>query len=279
MENRWDIPFSADDRVKHSDFDQWEKRFQIKITEFDTGGAEIAAIDLRPLVLAHNRALHGSGQVWPETKEEREQRQERCRQSSCRRAKRKVRHLVRQLSELHMFTLTTRAVISDIEEFKRRFDLFRRAVKAQAKRYARNFDYIAVPELQERGAWHLHMACESRALKGLMIRVWQRLNPEGAYVHHRANRGGKRPQKALAAYLSKYVSKTFDNDKEKGAKKYWCSRTLIRPRVSTYLMPPGTTIEQVVRHVLSWGAFAYADKKNWDTWLSENAGIFWYSTD
>lgn len=181
MDNRWDVPLMPDDQVRHSDFCPTEARYQIKITEFGTGGAEIAGINLQPLVLAHNRALASRGGCWPESPEELEVRHERSKKASCRRATRNVRHLVRQLPELHMFTLTTRAVIADIEEFKRRFDLFRRAVKAQAKRYGRNFDYIAVPELQARGAWHLHIACDTRALKGLMIRVWQRLNPDGAY--------------------------------------------------------------------------------------------------
>ena len=287
MENRWDVPFSDDDRVKYSDFEMgFEACYQVKVTEFDTGGAEIVAANLQPLAWARKKASFGSGVLWPRTAEEQEKSKQKSKEASCRRATKKVRHHVRQLKSLYMFTLSQRENITDVEEFKRRFDLFRRRLSAAAKKHGARFEYLGVPEPQKRGAWHLHMACDSRILFRLMVRIWNAVNgpteacPQGGgYVHLTSGKGRLRGHKKLAGYMSKYIGKTFESAEHFGAKRYWRSRSLPSPRVSTYLLPPGTQMEDVIKHVCTLGALLHADKKDWSTYLSEDAGVFWYSTD
>lgn len=153
---------------------------------------------------------------------------ERNREIAAQRAKKRVRQLCKAISADRMVTLTTRRLIADLDEFQKLFDQFRRLMRKH-----RDFAYVAVPELQKRGAWHLHIAMHGKIARNLVIRLWLKVcggkghgfahisNPRGAVG--RAWEGHR-----LASYISKYISKDMDQ-RELNAKRYWASRGIAIP--------------------------------------------------
>lgn len=146
---------------------------------------------------------------------------------SARRARQKVRFACKAIGVDRLMTLTYRANVSDLAESKKHFVAWARRVR---EHYSA-FRYVAVPELQERGAIHWHVAVSGfydvnllRALwlRTLGVRVRRselrcppRLGPEAPGnidITAPRSRGQRRRVWAvdrLAGYISKYVGKTI----------------------------------------------------------------------
>jgi len=84
--------------------------------------------------------------------------------------------------------------------------------------------YVAVLERQQRGALHPHLAVKGFQDVRLLRRCWYKIVGNGqGQVNVRGPRPGSSPVK-LARYLSKYISKDFDNmPREFEEHRYFCS--------------------------------------------------------
>ena len=169
------------------------------------------------------------------------------------RAKRKMRHLVRQMMADHLVTLTrsegpctdkwTRAqweawhsggreawekqygAFFTVEQWAKAWDKFRRLLT----RYIGEFPYVAILEEHEKGNYHLHVAWCGRVNVGLVRKMWLAALGGGKGCgnidakHIKVPAGGDRASR-IARYISKYVSKHFGDDPRYNKKRYWASR-------------------------------------------------------
>jgi len=156
------------------------------------------------------------------------------RDRSTRRARTRVRRLCKAKGCNTMWTLTYRENMEDRERLARDFDVFLKRVR----RLLPGFEYVAVGERQKRGAWHMHIACPRTAsyyvINGRRVKSYDLLRSMWRGVVGRDNgnidvsKNRKlRSAAKLAAYLSKYIGKTFDQA-EKWVNAYSASNGGIR---------------------------------------------------
>lgn len=213
--------------------------FDLRVHDLGHGHVEATAlprygwheIDATPEALA--TAALAQGHVWAAgdicdwvpaplpTEAELLDRAARNRERSSRRARTQVRRLVKAKNLDTMLTLTYRENMVDRGRMARDFDVF---VK-RLRRVIPGFEYVCVFERQKRGAWHAHMAVP-RVLshyvqRGVLVRsydllrsVWRAVVGEGNIDVSRAIRKRQRSIGKLAGYLSKYISKGFEDGQE-----------------------------------------------------------------
>ncbi|BAF36518.1 hypothetical protein [Ralstonia phage RSM1] len=206
-----------------------------KVRAFEDGSVEFSGYrrtvvqrlnDLRDLP----RRVRGAK---PETEDDKEARATSVK-SAAKRAKQNVRLRCKTARVTHMITLTTRECIADLERFLKLWDAFRRTMARHSE-----FHYIAVPEPQKRGAWHMHVAVSGRVALNLARRAWLKVvggrgkgychirNPQGAHF------GKQWKLDALASYIAKYIGKDIA-DTRFNKKKYYTSRGINVPEAVVY---------------------------------------------
>lgn len=144
------------------------------------------------------------------------------RERSTRRARTRVRRLAKFKGLTVLLTLTYKDNVLNRDRMARDFDVFIKRVR----RVIPTFEYVCVFERQKRGAWHAHIAVP-RVLshylhKGQLVRSYDLLRSmwravvgmfegmPGGNVDVSRNKRVNRSSAKLAAYLSKYIGKTFD---------------------------------------------------------------------
>lgn len=140
------------------------------------------------------------------------------RDRATRRARTKVRRLAKAKGLSVLLTLTYRENMVDRERMARDFDAFCKRVR----RVIPGFEYVCVFERQKRGAWHAHIAVP-RILahythRGALVKSYDLLRSmwrgivgaDNGNVDVSRNKRVNRSAAKLAAYLSKYIGKTFD---------------------------------------------------------------------
>lgn len=161
------------------------------------------------------------------------------RERSTRRARTKVRRLAKEKGLTTLLTLTYRENMVDRDRMQRDLDVFLKRVR----RVIPGFQYVCVFERQKRGAWHAHLAVEkvlSHYLAGgklirsydLLRSMWRAVvGADNGNVDVSRNKRLARSAAKLAAYLSKYIGKTFDQA-EKHVNAYSASgKALPKPMV------------------------------------------------
>lgn len=160
---------------------------------------------------------------------------------AARRAKTRVRRLVKSMGLDALLTLTYRANQDDralclkhLKEFVRRI-----------RRVLPGFAYVAALEQQQRGAWHVHLAIHAlpRALQwaGVKVKsysvvraVWRSVTGElgGNIDQARRKRASQSRPAKLAAYLSKYMLKAYEDGDD------WSNRF----SASSHQLPPAVRV-------------------------------------
>lgn len=142
---------------------------------------------------------------------------------SLRRSIRNLRMIINanffgQLNELFI-TLTYAENMQDIKRLYRDYEVFYKRLNRRYKGYG--FEYIAVPEPQLRGAWHLHVLLKAMNKEYLYIP-----NDEIAKLWGHGFTKTKRLTGVdnIGAYLSAYLTNLYDEDtgtSTKGARLYF----------------------------------------------------------
>jgi hypothetical protein len=160
---------------------------------------------------------------------------------AARRAKTRVRRLVKSMGLDALLTLTYRANQDDralclkhLKEFVRRI-----------RRVLPGFAYVAALEQQQRGAWHVHLAVHAlpRALDWAGVKVksysvvraiWRSVTGElgGNIDQARRKRASQSRPAKLAAYLSKYMLKAYEDGDD------WSNRF----SASSHQLPPAVRV-------------------------------------
>lgn len=119
---------------------------------------------------------------------------------------------------LKFLTLTYKENMQDYSQLARDFDRFMKRLKYHL---GAAFEYVAVPEQQKRGAWHLHILlyCPFIPIDTLK-RLWHESQGQGSFKINQIQH-----VQDVGAYVSKYMSKDMSPDSPLYHKKrYWASR-------------------------------------------------------
>lgn len=128
-------------------------------------------------------------------------------QRAVRRARSRLRKLILTTKADHLLTLTYRSNQTDFTQASADLTKFIRRVRQHLPKWV----FIAVAELQKRGAWHWHLAVPGRQDVNLLRACWRKVVGEGN-IDVSAPRGNEmQRQLRLVAYLGKYLAKGFDD--------------------------------------------------------------------
>ena len=185
-----------------------------------------------------------------------------------RRARSRLRRLVLSANADHLLTLTYRENVTEFTQTSADLARFVRRVKADLPGWV----YIAVPERQQRGAWHWHLAVIGRQDVDLLRVAWRDVVGDGNIdvqkpKHHTADR-----RLALVKYLGKYLAKGFqDADRVLNGHRYRASLGIQVPSISLELLPEyrGRVSEYVQEHLrLHTGSVGFV-------WVDESQLMGW----
>ena len=170
-----------------------------------------------------------------------EERRERNLRGNARRARTRCRRYIKAAAFSELLTLTYRVNQTCIVVFKGHFREWCRRMK---RALGGVFHYVAGFELQERGAWHAHVACHKLpshvVYRGVRIPAW-RLGTEVwrsvvgeagglCFVGGRSRHGGLARRRLscaqMASYVSKYITKHYE-DVPEDHKRYSRSQGLV----------------------------------------------------
>lgn len=206
---------------KRTYLDKENGKYSIKVRDYGGGLCEIGWSFVGSMVFA--KAARGES-------EERDVHEMRA----IRRARSRIRRLVLSANADHLLTLTYRANVTDFAQANADLDRFIRRVKKNVPAWVS----IAVPERQQRGAWHWHLAVIGRQDVALLRACWQHVVGEGNIdVQKPRNRTGNR-RLNIVGYLSKYLAKGFEEgDRELNGHRYRASLGIQVPSQSIELPP------------------------------------------
>ena len=139
-------------------------------------------------------------------------------QYSVNRTRTEIRRLINSNTQLNKFmTLTFADNITDLKQANYIFNQF---IKRITYKYP-NFEYLAIPEFQERGAVHYHILCKMPFIHFSEIhKIWGQGNIDIRVINNVTN---------IGAYVCKYLSKDMFNDKTFNKKKFFRSQSLSEP--------------------------------------------------
>lgn len=269
------------------DWFQQTEEYRLKLVVFPDGGREAT---LTRLCKTHwrdeysrqvedsNRRRKGH-QHHAQDERTPDERADDSKRSAARRARKMVRWHCKTTGADHMVTFTYRANMTDKDQLKRDWKAFCRLHKA---RYP-EWNPIAVPERQQRGAWHLHVAVKGFQHVNHLRADWRRVvgadNGNIDVTSQRRRWGSKSArwdQSKLVGYLCGYVAKSFE-DQDAFQRRYWPTRDLDIPSpVTRYVDAECWTdaIERVYRIVAAdqvEGVSHWLDKASTHYWIA-NAG-------
>lgn len=217
--------------------------YQLIIREFPSGMIEMVQRRVNFMKeLDRSRNMGVRGPVRERTSEEIESSKEENLRRAERRARQKVRHLIMSIGADHLLTLTYRELVTDSEQLASDFKRFTRLVRERLP----NWQYVAVKEFQERGALHMHCAVVGKQDIKFLRKCWYAAlgadpNAQGDQTPGQVDIRYKKKRFSgqssvfsalqLAAYLSKYISKTFAHERELGLHRYQASRGIDAPKV------------------------------------------------
>jgi len=165
-----------------------------------------------------------------------------------RRAKVQVRQKCKVMGVNSLFTLTYKANVMDREMVAKHWKAF----VTRVRKLLPSFSYVATLEKQKRGAYHIHIATHRLPAllqhQGVKVKSWNLLRAiwrsvvgelggnfdEAKRKFHAKSRAHK-----IASYISKYVSKAFDDADEAldGKKRFWVSQGIVVPRPEVLIFP------------------------------------------
>jgi len=217
--------------------------WRVRETRFIDGSAEIVARRVSTLecqMRCMDRAMSKrSPPVY--TDEEIRIRKEANAARAATRARRTLRHAVKQLGLDRMLTFTTRECITDRDKFLARWERFLRLVADAKGRHW--LKYQCVLELQKRGAYHAHVAV--RGFKDILFlrHCWVKalgggVGKDSPGTVNVRRWDGALPRRKLIAYMCKYMGKDVGAEAEELAhRKRLMGSKHPAPVVTEWLFP------------------------------------------
>jgi len=265
--------------------------YQVKVKYFENGRIEACLKVVKPLVQDMMHAASNYPAAYrplrvglAKTPEELEEAKEANRARAAQRAKQAVRHLCMAFDADRLLTLTYRENQEDRALFYKHFTKFLRLVRKSYPEFAS----VAVPELQDRGAWHMHLAIKGWVRISIIRQCWYKalggtgkeegdqtpgqVNIQGPKGRASVNRTWKATK--LAAYISKYISKSFE-DVETGLHRYFASRNLPKVPPSFRFWITGQNMAQAAFNLVRDLERRYDLHPDFGMYLSDDETCFW----
>lgn len=202
--------------VGQSVYDYYERVF-----DDDHTGVEKKAALMAEIRRLRNRIQNRTG-------EELAERERINLERAAKRAKTRVRRLCKVIGANTLMTCTYRENVTDLDLCKKHTREFIRRLR----RVLPEFRGVAGFEEQDRGAWHVHIACERipstltrNGVKyksfNLLRSIWRSVTKgaEGNIDISAGKRNQTRSAAKIASYISKYITKAFE-DGEKYSNRY-----------------------------------------------------------
>lgn len=252
-----------------------------KLQGFRAGGFEVCcrAINLPDLARMMDAPRRRGKREAPE-----EANPEMARKAAMR-ARRKVRYSIKNIGADRLFTLTRResdpAEFWDETQWAKAWDRFCRLARKAGVELA----YVAVLERHKKGNLHLHVAITGwiniKLARGIWWAICGGRGSGNVDVSYRKLPGGSRfnASARIAKYISKYVTKSFEETHRFNKKRYWASREDL-PAVRRIILN-ASNISQAFQEITDYlgldrgkiagdrfGFFVFPDD-----------GGFWYSFD
>lgn len=219
--------------------------FRLKVKTFVSGEIDFIMTKIKHRIQRASEPIRGMLTHYSDKTDEEKRADNVAR--AARRAKQYVTHAVRQIQADHMLTLTTRDNITDRDQFMQIFARFIRLVRTKdlingelrTRQSPRSFPFCAVPELQQRGAYHMHCAVVGFQNIPLLRAAWYVAlggnvdDTESSAlgqidVTSKFKRWGGKTDvwdtSKLVGYLTKYIAKSFEQDDSLGVHRYTKSR-------------------------------------------------------
>lgn len=212
------------------------------------------------------------------------ERDEHNAKRAAKRAKAKVRRLIKSMGLDSLLTLTYRANVTDRDLVMQHLKEFVRRMR----RVLPGFAYVAAFEQQERGAWHVHLAIHKLPQKlphasGVKVKSWNIVRAVWKSVvgeldgnideQSRKSRSGWRVAK-LASYLSKYMLKAFEEGDD-WKNRYSASRHSLPEPMRLTLR--GSSLRELVGHAYALAADGPCQVVT--SWLSGFGDVFFLATE
>ncbi len=206
---------------------------------------------------------------------------EKARSVAARRAKTNVRRLAKMLQADCLLTLTYRENMIDFNRVEADFKAFRARLRSLGE-----FHYVATLEKQQRGAIHVHIACQHFPAwlnneHGVRVRSYNLIRSMWRRVVGRDNGNvdltrpkGRNWAHRIASYISKYVSKNIEEARF-NKKSYWASRGIPKPKQSKFWFSMDTPIRDII--VLVAQEFAMKGFDDLKQFHDPMNGFYWFS--
>lgn len=239
----------------------------IYITDFGEGVAEVTAA--KQLEKPFRRK---KGSVVQVEKKNRSDMDEEQLKRSVLRAKKNARHKCLALKVDRMLTFTTSENIQDRE---RAYKYLEKTIKQYNKISKVKLQYVAVMELQKRGAIHFHLATNTFHNVLTLRKIWnETIGGMGAVnvtspKNYQRKQDGIWKKAAICNYITKYINKSYDEQNELNKKRFSSSRGIEKPNKITVYIPIGDDtfrlILAVIEHYTGAEATAWVDIPNIST--------------
>jgi len=229
--------------------------FYLTGRKYPSGDVEVTALKLS----AEDSLKRGGGAT--RKNRTRAEMSPEVRAKSISRAKRAIRQKALTIEADHLWTYTFRDNVTDL---KVAFKVFSRYIKYIQRHYNGEFKYVCVPELQERGAVHFHMAVHGFYHVALFRRLWCKAirsvlgersdgktdgNVDAVFIKNKHDRVIKKP-KRIAGYISKYISKDCECTQFDG-KRYSTGGKIVLPEKITGWVACGLCMEDVLNKIIT----------------------------
>jgi hypothetical protein len=270
--------------------------YYVRVTRFVSGGLEALMKVVRPMAQAQfGERWQNEFPVSTAPKPEKSQSEIEADKADNQRravnhAKKTTRYLVQQMQADRLLTLTYRDCVEDREKVKDDFTRFRRLVKEgwKGRPGLINWRYVAVLELQQRGAYHIHIAVRGWQPVSFLRECWYRalgasIDSKGSETPGAINvtpprdaTGASRKKEwasvRLASYIVKYMAKTFgETSTEKN--RYWRSKDIAAPVTYRHWLM-ATNMEDAINELISHLSFAeqFEMRRHWG---SDDGTCYW----
>lgn len=208
-----------------------------------------------------------------------------------RRAKQNIRWLAKAMCADRLFTLSYRDNVTDREKVREDFKRFIRYVRHgwRGQEGIQGWQYVAVLELQERGAFHIHCAVKGWQRVKYLRQCWYKAlggrgdetgsetpgavnvtNPDRKRWGHT---GRQWKVNKLSGYLTKYLAKTFDTSSSE-KKRYWHARDITLPEKQRYWIG-GASMPEAIKEAYSMLQFLTGVTVDCNMWVSSLNDVFW----
>lgn len=272
------------------------KNYYLTVREFASGSFEAVMKLVKPMSSEYTEAIVDGlpvTSVWDKpvgftkelTEEEQAAKTARNHGRNVLRAKQTIRWLCKAMGADRLFTLTYRKNEEDREQVRTDFREFLRLVRKRIP----SWQYVAVLEKQDRGAYHIHCAVKGWQQIKYLRKCWYvALGGKGDEVGaatpgqvdvtspQKKWGGGGREWKTekLAGYITKYIAKTFDSALSE-KRRYWASKGIQRPEPRR-MWVGGSNIFDAIKSCLGTLYFDVGlEGVDFNWWLSTRNDVLW----